>query len=226
MSYDASLATGQVAIEGLPEALEGYPVAFRGAPWFENTKCADELVRCVRGFSPLDNGEECGICGIAQRMPAYQVSELVEKFEAIFSSRLAALYTERVDQRVALTSVSWRGNVEVVASERYGANNETGANEMSWFLDNQIGDQPLVWLDEVFANFEVRGSGNLARFGQMTRSIAGLLDVSRVAFRSVNPAMITPAIRDFGRYAKLYQPLIEVPDSRTFVLINTSGVAR
>ena len=220
MSCDVSVSTGDSARQRLPEALEGYASAFRAAPWFENTKCADDLRRCLRGFSPLDNGQQCDVCGIAERLPAYQVDELVAKFEEIFSSRLAALYTEKVANRVAVTSISWRGDATRISQERYGDN----ANQpMRSFLVDVLADQPVVWLDEVFANFNVRPRGNLDRFGSMTRTIAALLDVPRVAFRSINPAMISPAVRDFGRYAKTFEPLRQVPDERTFVLINTEG---
>ena len=79
-------------------------------------------------------------------------------------------------------------------------------------------DKEVVWLDEVFANKRIRPDRNLDNFVAMTRAFMKELDVPRLAYRTINPQMLSVAER-FGSNASIFNREKDLPDRRDFVII-------
>jgi len=120
-------------------------------------------------------------------------------------------YQERRDRRLALAAIAWKADVRTVADEKYA-----DVPEMQTWLEDTLADEPVVWLDEVFANKSVRPQGNLEKFRMMCEGFMEQFEQSKIMYRSINPRMIRSAIRDFETRVSIP----DVPDRRTFVIIN------
>jgi hypothetical protein len=201
------------------EIVPAYQAAFAGEPWYEVSKCVDRELpqRCVGGLSSLAVGATCEVCDNKPTKPAYEKDELVARFEELASSRPTAWYTERSDAGLALAAVAWRAAPMVIAKEKY-----PDVPEMAEWLEATLGANDIVWLDEVFANKNLRGRGNLANFKSMVDGFAERLESPTIAYRTINPAMVRAATRDFGDDVMAFSKFTEVPDRRDFVLVNTS----
>lgn len=211
------------------EVIRPYQEAFSKEPWYEVSKCVDQEVpqRCPGGLSSVAIGEVCTRCGLTPLLPAYEAEELTARFEQLATTRPTRWYTERVSGEVAMAAVAWKTTSQTVTKEKYA-----DVPTMDAWLKEQLGDPPLIWLDEVFANKSVRGSGNLKNFGAMCRGFSSTLETGVIAFRTINEAMIRAAQRDFGDRAiivrseeKLADEVgMRVPDRRDFVIINLAEV--
>lgn len=223
-----------------PEIVPAYQEAFKNWPWYEVTKCAvDESAteRCVGGLSALAVGTTCEMCGNCPDRPAYEYGELVSRFEMLGNTRPAVWYTERNERGLTLGAVAWKATPEIVANEKYSSD-PTMANwlEKQFPVSDRlpsyrsrcqtgVDDPPYLeefaWLDEVFANLELKSAGNLANFGAMCVGIAEQLGVEFVAYRTINPKMVSAAKRAFGDKAKVLSANEAVPDRRDFIVIDT-----
>ena len=199
------------------EIVPVYQAAFAGDPWFEVSKCADKLQRCVGGLSALAIGNTCDLCNSCPSRPAYERSELIERFEALAASRPVAWYAEREANELTLAAIAWQASATTIAQEKYA-----DVPAMGDWMSGQLGDKPLIWLDEVFANRAVRMSGNLRRFGTMNRGFMEQLNNPTLAFRTKNKRMTAAAKRDFGDQATVFKRDKTVPDRRDFVIIKTN----
>lgn len=197
------------------EIVPAYQEAFSGEPWYEVSKCADQLQRCVSGLSSLAIGTSCELCGNCPSRPAYEEDELVERFEALAASRPTAWYTEQNKVGLTLAAIAWEAEPSVVALEKY-----TGVPEMKDWLDNYFETNKIAWLDEVFANKRLSSTGNLHNFRNMVTGLAERLGAQTIAYRTIHPAMIRAATRDFGNDAAVFSKNTEVPDRRDFVVIS------
>jgi hypothetical protein len=203
----------------LNKVVEPYQNAFAGWPWFEVSKCeGKESQRCNGGFSPGAVGEDCAMCTRKLQRPAYEPEEVMAKFQKFEELYDALWYLEEVDDRVALACFGFRATAKQIFNERY-----KDVLAMEQWLINAVGDEEIVWLDEVFADKTVRESGNLNGFAPMVSGLASQLQLGRVAYRTINPAMLRVPERDFGDGAKTFVREIEVPDRRDFITINVSG---
>ena len=200
-----------------PEIATAYARAFQDDPWNERSKCADRLVRCTSGMSALAIGEFCRTCQQTPSQPAYPADELTAKFEALARRKEALWYTERQDGKLAMAALAYKATAAEVAAEKYADN-----PQMAAWLTDKFGDQPITWLDEVFANSDVRAGGNLANFGAMCRSFNEQLGNNTMAFRTIQPRMTAASRRDFDGQATIV-PANDLPDWRNFVVIRTGG---
>ena len=91
--------------------------------------------------------------------------------------------------------------------------------EMADWIVDRLGDEPVMWLDEVFANRQLKPSGNLQNFGKFVTGLAVMLDCTTVAYRTVEPKMTTKPIDVFGDQATILTRKGNVPDRRDFVTI-------
>lgn len=213
------------------EIVPAYQAAFAGEPWYEVSKCADQLQRCIGGLSSLAIGTTCELCGNCPNRPAYETDELVERFEALAASRPTAWYTEQNGDGLTLAAVAWRATPSVIAKEKYA-----DVPEMKdWLSDyfstplkraaQKVGirtrEPQIMWLDEVFANKQIKPKGNLRNFGKFVIGLAEMLEAELVAYRTIEPRMTTVPKRDFGVDATVLQRNDDVPDRRDFVTINT-----
>lgn len=82
-----------------------------------------------------------------------------------------------------------------------------------WLIE-KFGDEPIIWLDEVFADKSVRPSGNLSNFSYMCKGFMSALRNSELAYRTISPAMIRVAEKDFN-----VNPENNVPDRRALIVI-------
>lgn len=192
-----------------------YQEAFKGAPWFEESKCIDVSQRCVGGLSATVVGDICEVCLLCPTSPAYKQDELQAKFDVLGNTRETYWYAEEVNSQVALAAVAWKANSEMIVGEKY--DNDSA---MRKWLDTCFGNDEIVWLDEVFANKQVRTNGNLAEFKSMCLGFAVRLDSELVAFRTISDQMIKATERDFPENCTIFRRNEDVPDRRDFVIID------
>lgn len=190
-----------------------YQAAFAGEPWYEVSKCTDKLQRCADGLSAIAIGQTCDTCLASPSRPAYEETDLVDRFENIAATRPTDWYLERSGDNLALASVAWKATPSVIAQEKY-----TDPTMQKW-LNELLGPEPIVWLDEIFADRTIRQKDNLKRFGSICLGFMDRLESPTLAYRTISPAMVAAAKRDFTN-AKVYPGNIDVPDRRTIVVLN------
>lgn len=192
-----------------------YQAAFADEPWNEVSKCVDARLRCVGGLSSLAIGQLCDICGDCPSRQAYEAGELIERFETLSTTRPTAWYVERQQADLTLAAVAWRAYSNQIAIEKY-----QDIPFMKDWLIHMLGEDDVIWLDEVFANKVIRPKGNLRNFGEFVVGLAMMLDTARVAYRTIEPRMVTAATRDFGQRATVLRRNNDVPDRRDLIVIN------
>ncbi len=193
-----------------------YQVAFAGEPWFEVSKCPDRLARCVGGLSSVAIGSTCLVCGESPSRPAYEQPELIDRFEQLAENRPIAWYIEEADGDVLLAALAWQADADAIAAEKY-----PDVPAMVEWLPTTLGKEPVVWLDEVFANRLKRPTGNLTNFAKICQGLSERLTNWQLAYRTISPQMVAAPRRDFGEQAQLFARNEDVPDRRDFVTINT-----
>lgn len=197
------------------EIVPTYQAAFAGEPWYEVSKCVDQLQRCVGGLSSVAVGVSCELCDRCPILPAYEVDELVNGFNNLATSRPTTWYVEQNSQGVTLAAIAWKAKLTVIADEKY-----SDVPEMAEWLRGELGSDEVMWLDEVFANKDLKPKGNLQNFGKFVTEMADMLGSQTVAYRTIEPRMIAVPTRDFGQAASIFVRQQDVPDRRDFVAIN------
>lgn len=195
----------------LMRVIEPYRNAFKGEPWFEVSRCRDEQTpqRCPGGLSRIEIGKGCGTCLLTPTRPAYEREELLDRFAAIEEARPTRWYAESVEGNLAVVALAWLARPSEVAAEKY-----SDVPAMKDWMEDRLPNEPIVWLDEVFADRSVRERGNLNNFGEMCSGFMAQLEVPTLAYRTISRAMIRAAERDFT-----ITPQMDVPDRRSFVII-------
>lgn len=198
-----------------------YQNAFAGEPWFEVSKCEDkaDVKRCVGGFSSMPIGSTCEECGNCLIRTAYEKEELIEDFERYAKKFPLAWYLERNGKNgeISLASVVWVASPGDIAKEKY-----PDASYMEQWMKGAIGWGPVMWLDDIFADKSQKPSGNLSNFSRMCSGLAVEFDVWKLAFRTINPRLVTAAKRDFPS-TQVYTRNQMVPDRRDFVVLDIPG---
>lgn len=201
-----------------------YQQAFSGEPWFEVTKCEDQNTPqgCVGGFSNLNLNQFCEVCKVLTTKPAYETDELIKKFDYLSKTRPTRWYLEKENGEITMAAVAWKAVPFTIFTERYA-----DVPEMKSWLNSQYWGNDIVWLDEVFADKSKCPSGNLKNFRGMCQAFAQDLNCDTLAFRTINPRMITAVKNNFpdklnqvtGR-GEIYRANIDVPDRRDFVIVS------
>ena len=199
------------------DIVSAYQAAFAGEPWNEVSKCVDVRQRCVGGLSATAIGAVCGICDLRPTRPAYDPDELTRHFDELAASRPTVWYAEKEADDLAMAAVAWQANAATIAEEKY-----PDVPAMADWLGQQFGSQLIIWVDEVFANRQVRAQGNLRNFGQFVTGLAAGLGSNLVAYRTIALQMTGVATRDFGQDARVFQRNTEVPDRRDVVIIKVN----
>lgn len=194
------------------EIVPVYQRAFEVPPWNEVSKCVDRQLRCAGGLSSVAVGSLCEACGLCPTRPAYEADELIERFDALGSSRPTAWYLERGDSGLTMAAIAWKATPATIVEEKYA-----DVPAMAEWLPETLGDKPIMWLDEVFADRQLKPRGNLRNFGGFVAGLAQRLDCETVAYRTIEPKMIAAPERDFDDKTS---ELKDVPDRRRFVTIN------
>lgn len=197
---------GEIKLSGIVPA---YQEAFSGWPWYEVSKCVDSspTQRCADGLSSVALKEMCVTCKNQPNQPAYDPGELVERFQTLEAIRPTSWYVESVGKDPALVALAWTASPEDIAREKYG-----DVPEMQDWLADTLGNEPVIWLDEVFADKSVRPTGNLTNFGYMCKGFMSALNNAQLAYRTISPAMIRAAKKNFGA-----TPVDSVPDRRSLL---------
>lgn len=187
----------------LNDLAESYQQAYKYNPWFEVSRCqspAESRVFCRGGFSPFAVGSECPDCRLATTEPAYPTQELTTTLRDFLARTDAALYRERSIQTddLALAALARRLTASSLASWKYPRN-----EKMKVWLEDRMGGDPFVWLDEVFANKRIRATGNLWNFRSMIDGMSVLLESPIVCYRTINPAMTVRTEQTFGNDATI-----------------------
>src|SRR5690606_9470957 len=125
--------------------------------------------------------------------PAYEADELTERFDALGLLRPTAWYVEQSDLGLTMAAVAWKALPSTIASEKYA-----DLPEMSDWITDRLGNETVMWLDEVFANRQLKPKGNLQNFGRFVVGLANMLDCENVAYRTIEPRMTAAPKRDFG----------------------------
>ena len=110
--------------------------------------------------------------------------------------------------------MAWKKTPAEIAKERYPEN-----PKMEEWIISELGSDPIIWLDEVFADKTKKASGNLSNFGNMCIGFAEILNAEVLAYRTINAKMAGAAVRDFPNYVWAYKREMGVPDRRDFVSI-------
>ena len=163
-------------------------------------------------------GITCEMCGNCPLNSAYEKGELIDKFEMIANTRPTAWYMESGEMGATLFALAWVETPRKIAEERY-----PDVPDMTSWMVQKLGTDPIMWLDEVFADRIKKPRGNLQNFSEMCRGLARQLQVDRLAYRTIAAQMVIAPVRDFGEQARVYKRNIEVPDRRDFVVINLGG---
>ncbi len=209
-----NLYTPRAVVPLYSDLVPAYQAAFAAEPWYEVSKCADRFQRCAGGLSSLALGATCELCDNCLVRPAYETDEMIDRFNALGASRPTAWYVEQNGSGVTLAAVAWAVKSGIVANEKY-----SDVPAMTKWLEDKLGSDEIMWLDEVFANKELKPKGNLQNFGTFVRGLARMLDMRTVAYRTIEPRMLTVAERDFGENAEIFCRQNDVPDRRDFVVI-------
>lgn len=148
--------------------------------------------------------------------------DIRRSFDDLRDSMNAAWYIERFagsgqDTGVTLGALAIAVSPGEIAEKKY-----SDVPEMNEALTRILGDRDrIVWLDEVFANPDLRDEGNLDLFGDFVSGLAERLGQSTVAYRTRHPAMTHVAWRDFREDATILRGNSSgVPDERDVVVIN------
>ncbi len=215
---------------GLGEKLERmipmYKEAFAARPWLEISKCpADDKqpAHCPGGYSPVQVGECCNTCQLRPVEEAYTDDELLEKFTFQSADKFCLWYLEEeaASRGIALAVLARRMDLKSIGNEIYPDNPAVA----SWLEVNYGSlDNEIIWLEEVFANSSIRPTGNLKNFGSMCMRLARSMSVDTVAYRTINPKLISATKRDFRSQATISDPSFnEIPDRRKFVTIQVKN---
>lgn len=200
-----------------------YQKAFSGEPWYEVSKCVSDSKnrKCAGGISSLSIGTKCETCGRCTNKPAYEAIDLIPKFERIKNDYPSAWYLEGEDDSPTLVVFAWKANAELIASEKYA-----DVPEMESWMNEKLGNSPLIWLDEVFADRNKKPNGNLSNFGKMSINFANLLQAEKIAYRTITDQMLIAPKNAFKSDVSIFNKSKDVPDRRDFVLIDLGGVTK
>ena len=113
----------------------------------------------------------------------------------------------------------WRRSLGRLIQYRLRRKNNPGSLEMAAWLKQKYAptaapNPEILWLDEVFADRQVSRRNNLVNFRSMVYGFSSRLDQTKVAYRTIVPAMTRVAMRDFGDDATIDKAKSDIPDWR------------
>lgn len=181
-----NLVEGKIYLpkEELDQIGEVYQVAFAGSPWFEVSECASSDIenRCEGGFSTQKVGEFCARCAKVTKEEAYPLTELRESLSTRLRYPEARLYREHDGKgNLLLAALFWEDTPKEIAAKKY-----VDVPSMQDWLKANLPDEPMVWLDEIFASRDLRPTGNLWNFPKLVSDVFVNSGCARLAFRTIN----------------------------------------
>lgn len=219
-------------IEQIGEELaESYKVAFAGPPWNERSRCPDQDCEVVlTGFDP---GCECNECGSAM-LEAYEAPTLIDSWKTIVGQDNGIIEVSFADGFAQRATIARPTYADELFERKYNA-----VAAMEGWLKLRFGEEPLVWIEDTFANRERVPTGNLVGRGETLERIASFYGGMRIATRTLSPAIVASTFRDKKTSTIGYvgsknigsaimsdamgnpgYDLPTVPDTRTLLVIN------
>ncbi len=214
----ARFAAPDEARERYDAIIPAYQAAFAAQPWYEVSKCGG----CSSGYSRQNPGDICQACGSTTGDEAYTEQELTERFDTIGETHPACWHIEETPAGLVLAAVAWIADPVQIAAEKYPGSLEMAEWLKQKYAPNATSSSEIVWLDEVFANRQISRRNNLVNFRPMVCGFSARLDQTKVAYRTIAPAMMRAVMRDFGDDATIDKAESDVPDWRNFVSIDLS----
>jgi hypothetical protein len=195
-----------------------YRRAFAREPWNEVSKCND--LNCDQSFCNQPVGKNCPKCNNSLS-EAYSDSDLIDTFNSLIERKpdAAIIIDEMQNGEIALCSIAWTANVAELAAQKYSNN-----IQMQEWLEEKLGNEQIIYLDEYFGDSDVLPNGKMSNFQESMVVFARFYGFKTVCFRTIEPKMITKSINSFGaKNVKVFEKNDGVPDRRCFVMIDTSN---
>jgi hypothetical protein len=167
-------------------------------------------------------------------LAAYETPQLIENWETIVSEDNGIIEVSFADgfaQRATIARPTY-------ANELFERKYQTVPVMKDW-LKSRFGNEPIVWIEDTFANRERVPTGNLSRRGETLERVAGFYGGMRIATRTLSPAIVAATFRDKKASTTGYvglenvgaaimsnamnnpgYDLPSVPDKRTLLVIN------
>jgi len=209
-----------IMTDRLDDVVKIYQESFADVPWNEKTKCASESFNnnCPGGFSSLDIDMQCQSCNNVVKEEAYSKDELLDRFsQPTRDDEYSLWYVEETgDQRISLAVFAKHTNVGNLIEKTFDGN----PSMQQWLSDiYPESDEKLLWIEDIFADTNIREKGNLINFGSMVVRLA--VNTEKVAFSTLNPKIVRAAQRDFPDQSTIFDPRFKTtPDRKTFVTIS------
>lgn len=218
----ALLRSPEAVADVVSELVPIYQAAFAGEPWYEVSQCRAPTEfpdPCPSRRSSQGIGETCARCGEVLSAPAFSVGYLADRWATLFDDQDARLYLERLpDGSCVLAAVAWLATPAALAERAYSLPEEEPMR--SWLAAHL----PLnfVWLEDIFANREVRPAGNLWNYRSMVGQLVAEFDHSVLGFRTFTEPLIAKTLGTFGDRARRFARFHDVPDRRDVLLVTVT----
>lgn len=221
-----------IAIKNTPymgEIIDLYQESFAALPWNERSKCPVypdiKNEGCAEGYSGLSVGSNCGDCNNLITEEAYPHDELYEKFTTELPDSYRLWYLEKQGDNGAIIMAAL---ARVTTVNALTEQLEESTPELSGWIKEKYQDSEskIVWIEDVFANTELRPKGNLKNFGKMCTLFALGTESTEIAYKTFNPKLVRAAQRDFGSDVTIADPVFEqIPGRNRFVSIKLQSEA-
>lgn len=229
MNLEIITAENADRIEVLGQDLaNSYKIAFAGPPWNEVSRCTD--AECQAAFTELLPGCACPDCG-ESLSEAYDTQELIAGWLQIISAESGLVEVELLPNNTPVRATIARPTTpQELFARKYDA------QSMKPWLQATLPPE-LVWIEDTFANRDIRPTGNLkerrATLEQIQEYYAGLA----IATRTLTPQVVAATARAVGESTTLFvgtekvgldcseafTRVATVPDKRSLMLVALGG---
>lgn len=167
-----------------------YQNAFAGPPWNERSRCRD-------GFSAESPGGVCSDCDEV-RQPAYNADELVEGWSQVIEREEGQMQLTLLDGSPICATIARPTSVDELYMRKYA----DVPTMQAWLAQNLPSEQ--VWIEDTFADREIRPSGNMKNRAAVLGSIAMKYDGLYIVTRTLAVPVIASTVRDVGASTDMY----------------------
>ncbi len=218
----------ELIIEVGPELTATYQKAFAGEPWYEVSRCLNQ--ECSTDFTALCEERDCPECATPLQT-AYEPDELIENWQNMIINEDACMELEFVDNKPQRATIARPTSPDELFDRKYRS-----VESMRGWIETMLPDR-FAWIEDTFADREIRPRGNLRQRGQTIERIAEYYGGVPIATRTLSEAVVAATLRDFPQPAtsvyvgdnNVGQKLLAaednvqlvVPDKRTFLKIET-----
>ena len=208
-----------------PDLAGTYRVAFAGEPWYEKSRCDNDI--CRVGFSSLNVGEECDNCRGTLAV-AYPKEELTSKWMEMLKREDALFEISSEDGYPIRASIARPTSKDELYERKYS---EIPPMQ-DWIAENL--PEEFVWIEDTFADRNKQPRGNLSDRGKTLGRIAAVYSGLSIATRTLAVPVVSATLRDVGANTNVYvgtggvgvpvnrraRSVGSVPDRRTLMKID------